>query len=236
MKQALPLMLELCELDGQLHAIQTQLKLYPKMIADLDAKEATARKKIAAADERFHKSREIRRKSELDVKAEKDKIGRYMVQQNQVKSNKEYEALTHEVNTCKARIDELDFAGIEALEVEEKSEAEKKQLEVALEKLLAEHKTERERIAAQTESKKASLTTVESQRETKFEALDEEFREMYGLLNDRYPGAALSEISDGHCKGCGMSLNKHVIQDIQKAEKMIRCESCMRILYDPVSA
>ncbi|MBI3736201.1 hypothetical protein HY256_06780 [Candidatus Sumerlaeota bacterium] len=236
MKEILPRLLELCDVDRELHALKRQLALYPKMQAEMDAREAASKQSIAAAEEKFQKSREIRRKVELDVKALRDKIEKYQMQQGQVKTNKEYEAITHEIEGVKAKIEELDLTGIEALEREEQGEKEKAAAAREHQELVKHNGAERARIASQIAEKEAKRAEYQAEHDRRIAELPEELKENYELLNDRYPGAALASVADGHCNGCGMNLIKHLVHDVRVGEKLIRCEGCMRILYDPVNA
>ncbi len=236
MKDLIIPLLELCDVDRELHALKSQLALYPKMLADMDAREAAAKRAIAAAEEKFVKGREARRRAELEVQSLREKIAKYQVQQTQVKTNKEYEAITHEIEAVKNKIGDADLEGIEGMEREEQGEKEKVETAKAFEDLKTNNDIERARIAQQTEEKKMRATQFDSERKRRFSALPEEHQELYQLLNDRYPGGAMSAVHDGHCTGCGMNIIRHVATDIRAADKMIRCESCMRILYDPVNA
>ena len=235
MKETLHKLIDLMEVDHQIANAKEQLDLYPKMIAEMDAKETRAKNDIARAEKKFQESRETRRKMELEVKALREKIDKYVAQQNQVKTNKEYEAITHEIDGVKAKIDEMDLAGIEALENEDAGEKEKAQAESDLKALIEKHAGERERIDGRKSEKQSILDELNIERARRIETLQDDVQEIYQLLNDRYPGQAMAKIPADACEGCGMKLTKHVVQDVKRATSLIRCEGCMRILYDPMS-
>jgi len=44
-------------------------------------------------------------------------------------------------------------------------------------------------------------------------------------------GVAVSEVSAGRCSRCNMTLRPQFFQDLKKADKIMTCESCGRILY-----
>ena len=57
-----------------------------------------------------------RKKLELEVESHKQQIERYALQQFQTKRNEEYKALAHEIDTCKAKITELEDQQLELME------------------------------------------------------------------------------------------------------------------------
>ncbi len=235
MREIIGKLLELCETDRAIHALNQQLALYPKMLAELSVREESAKKKEAAALDSFNKARESRRKAELEVRGLREKIDKYLGQQAMVKTNKEYAAITHEINGVKAKIEEIDLAGLEALEEEERSEKERQKIAASRKALEDENQTERNRIESQSSDKKKRLAQLQAERAQKAEFIPSDTLEVYDLLNERHPGTALTKIESGCCGGCGMTLIRQIAFDLRKAEKLVRCEGCSRILYDPAA-
>src|SRR5436190_11566331 len=91
-----------------------------------------------------------RKKLELEVEANKQKIEKYSLQQFQTKKNEEYRALAHEIETCKAEIIKLDDEQIVLME----------QIEAAQKETLA-ASVLASQTSKQLEDQKASLANKE---------------------------------------------------------------------------
>jgi len=58
-------------------------------------------------------------------------------------------------------------------------------------------------------------------------------RELYARIAKRHNGTAMAEARDGQCRGCGMRVLPHILQELRSEtnEEVFRCESCGLILY-----
>jgi len=61
----------------------------------------------------------------------------------------------------------------------------------------------------------------------------EDLRELYARIAKRHNGTAMAEARDGQCRGCGMRVLPHILQELrtETSEEVFRCESCGLILY-----
>lgn len=232
MDELLGQLLELCELDAEAHALRGQLALYPQMLAESERREAEAKSNLERSRKLFEKFHERRRSAELEVATHRERIAKYQAQQNQVKNNKEYEAINEGIRTAKEKIDGLDFEGLEALEQEEAEQAAIVVHRETLQDVQTEAASERERIAAQQAAKSGQLAEREHERERLIGRLPEEYREPYALLDEKYPGSALASIVNGACSGCSMNLVTQRTAEVKRGTVGVRCDNCARILYD----
>src|SRR6266513_3098584 len=60
-----------------------------------------------------------------------------------------------------------------------------------------------------------------------------DLRELYARIAKRHNGTAMAEARDGQCRGCGMRVLPHILQELRTEtnEQVYRCESCGLILY-----
>ena len=222
---------ELCEVDKSAQALREQLALYPKMLSDLDAREQIFLEKRKAGKDELAKAKDAWRKAELEVRSLGEQIQKYLQHQSQVKTNKEFTALTQEIDGVKAKIDAMESLGLEALETETKAEEELKNTEKELQALANEINEERSRIKSQITEKEDHLKQEEDEHRRRAEELPEELRDMYELLNERFPGSAIVPVKNNCCGGCSMNLVSQVLLDVRRGEVSARCENCARLLY-----
>src|SRR6266478_4177653 len=99
---------------------------------------------------------------------------------------------------------------------------------------------ERKALHAQHAAKKKDLDAALAEREPAIAPIPEDLRVLYERIAKRHHGVALAEARDGQCRGCGMRVLPHILQQlIQDAnDELFRCESCGLILYslEPIPA
>ncbi len=104
-----------------------------------------------------------------------------------------------------------------------------------LHKVHPEEEAERRRVVDEWEQRKAELT--HSVRELSDEAKELEqklapsHRARFRRLLERKHGSPVSAVVDGSCSFCHFSLRPHLHQRVRRAEEIITCEHCHRILY-----
>src|SRR6266566_2990675 len=79
----------------------------------------------------------------------------------------------------------------------------------------------------------ASISFRSAEREKFIAPVPEELRDLYGRIAKRHNGTAMAEARDGQCRGCGMRVLPHILQQLrtETSEEVYRCESCGLILY-----
>jgi len=65
-------------------------------------------------------------------------------------------------------------------------------------------------------------------------------RDLYAHIATRHNGTALAEARNEQCRGCGMRILPHIMQQLRQEanEEVYRCETCGLILYtlEPITA
>jgi predicted nucleic acid-binding Zn-ribbon protein len=92
---------------------------------------------------------------------------------------------------------------------------------------------ERKEIHAQGTEKKKQLEAASAEREKVIAPVPEDLRVLYDRIAKRHNGTAMAEAREGQCRGCGMRVLPHILQELRSEtnEEVFRCESCGLILY-----
>jgi len=240
MHPAIPRLLELQTVDQHIAALRTELDSFPKRLREADLKMAGARNAVAAAREAHTHSLTERKKFELDVQQWKDRAKKYREQSGAVKTNEAYKALQHEITNAEAEVAKAEDRQLEIMMAGEDSERRVKSAEAALKEAEQSIAAERKEIEALQAAKKKALDAALAERERAVAPVPEDLRELYTRIAKRHHGVALAEARDGQCRGCGMRVLPHILQQLlQDAnEELFRCESCGLILYslEPIPA
>jgi hypothetical protein len=240
MHPAIPRLLELQTVDQHIAALRAELDSFPKRIQEADLKLTDARKAVASAREAHTHSLTERKKFELDVQQWKDRAKKYREQSGAVKTNEAYKALQHEIANAEAEIAKAEDRQLEIMMGGEDSERRVKNTESALKTAEQSIAAERKKIQAQYAEKKKELDAASSERERAVAPIPEDLRVLYDRIAKRHHGVALAEARDGQCRGCGMRVLPHILQQLLQDgnDELFRCESCGLILYslEPIPA
>ena len=164
-------------------------------------------------------------------------VKKYETQQNNVKNNREFDAISKEieiqgleVQVCEKKIKELQFEINSKTEGHEKSladlEERKSDLEIK--------KTELANITSETEKEEAVLIKEAEKAEEK---IDARLKVAYNRLRGNFKnGLAVVTIERDSCSGCFNQIPPQRQSDIRQRKKVIVCEHCGRILVDETMA
>lgn len=164
-------------------------------------------------------------------------IKKYETQQNNVKNNREFDAISKEieiqgleVQVCEKKIKEHQFEINNKTEVYEQAladlEERKKDLEVK--------RAELENITSETKKEEEVLVAEANKAEEKIE---DRLRIAYNRLRSNFKnGLAVVTIERDSCSGCFNQIPPQRQSDIRQRKKIIVCEHCGRILVDETMA
>src|SRR6266403_2175202 len=151
-----------------------------------------------------------------------------------------YKALQHEITNAEAEVAKAEDRQLEIMMGGEDAERRLKSAETALKQAEQSIAAERKALHAQHAAKKKDLDAALAEREPAIAPIPEDLRVLYERIAKRHHGVALAEARDGQCRGCGMRVLPHILQQlIQDAnDELFRCESCGLILYslEPIPA
>jgi len=233
MHPAIPHLIELQRVDHQIAVLRAELEGYPKRIREAEAKLAGSRADVASAKEVHAQVIAERKKFEFDAQQWKDRARKYRDQSGAVKTNEAYKALQHEIANAEAEVAKADDRQLEVMMAAEEVERRVKITESRLKEAEQAVVAERKEIQAQGTEKKKQLEAATAEREKIIAPVPEDLRELYARIAKRHNGTAMAEARDGQCRGCGMRVLPHILQELRTEtnEEVFRCESCGLILY-----
>jgi uncharacterized protein len=240
MHPAIPHLLELQTVDQHIAALRAELDSFPKRLREADLKLAAARSAVAAAKEAHTNGLKERKKFELDVEQWKDRARKYRDQSSAVKTNEAYKALLHEIANAEAEVAKAEDRQLEVMMAGEEIERRVRHAEANLKEAEQSIAVERKQIESLQAEKKQELAAAEKDRERALAPVPDDLRDLYARIAKRHHGVALAEARDGQCRGCGMRVLPHTLQQLLRDDndELFRCESCGLILYclEPIPA
>jgi uncharacterized protein len=240
MHPAIPHLLELQTVDHQIAAVRAALDSFPKRLREADLKLTGARAALASAKEAHTNGLKERKKFELDVDQWKERARKYRDQSGAVKTNEAYKALQHEIANAETEVAKAEDRQLEVMMAGEEAERRVRCAEAALKEAEQTIAAERKEIESRQTTKKMELESALAERERALAPIPDDLRNLYTRIAKRHNGTSLAETRDGQCRGCGMRVLPHILQQLLQDdnEELFRCESCGLILYslEPIPA
>ena len=172
-------------------------------------------------------------KHKVNIKEAEALIDRYEKQMDNVKNNREYDALSKELEMQRL---EIQLSEKRSRETTNQIGAKKETLKntetrlKAKEEALKEKKVELEKIIEKTEKEEAKL---KKQSDKAQKGIEERLMKSYNKLRNAYRnGVAVATVQRDSCGGCFNKVPPQVQLEISSKKKIIACEHCGRILVD----
>lgn len=223
-------LVDLHKADVELRGFDSELQTLPQKKAAIDAQIVADRAALDAAKAAMDGLAKDRKRFELEVQDYEAKRTKYKNQLGEVKTNKEYTALLHEIETMDREVRSREDQILEAMEKVEGGQSKVKAEEAAFKVVEGTRRDEINEIDAKVAERKAKRAEVAAIREKKVVALKPELLSEY-LRILKLKGTALSEAKDGACTSCHVKLRAQMNVDVKHNTAIIPCPSCGRILF-----
>ena len=224
------LLLKLQGLDYQLGELERSKDYLPDMIENLDGEIEAAKASLAEMHDQLEATKLEHRRLELRVKDKAVELERLKSQMTNIKTNKEYDALSREIDNNKNDVTESEDGIIGALDAIEQltKDIEARTLEVEDIK-----KTNSEQLASikvEIDSVGDKIKIKNGERQNILVRLDAPLIAVYERVRRGKGAGTVVGVRHGACSGCFKSHPPQLIQEIRKGERVITCDSCGRIL------
>lgn len=225
-------LIDLQRLETAIADAKARIAAHPQRLAELDAELAAATGALDAARNRLKDNQETRRALEKDVALYQGRLAKFKDQQSAVKTNREYQALGHEIETAQhelggveekvlERMVEADVIAVDVKQAESAYAARKREIEAAKKELGDELSAVEASLAKATEARTALLAQIDPRLLATFEQVA---RVRKGI-------AVTTATRDGLCSVCHVRLRPQVFQQVRQNDAIIQCDSCQRILF-----
>jgi uncharacterized protein len=225
-------LVKLQHLDNQIAEARQKIATHPQRLADADARLNEAKAHVDAARKRLAENHDARRALEKEAAVYQGRLSKFKDQQAAVKTNREYQALGHEIETAQQELGVVEEKEIERMVEADGLTTEVKQAETALAAQQKAIDQEKKELAAELEQVEASLSEATAARAALVKELEPRLTTLFENVARARRGLAVSMATrDGLCSQCHVRLRPHVFQQVRTNEQIIQCDSCQRILY-----
>lgn len=230
MENKLTFLFALQQVDLQMQEIHDLKGDLPGIVDNLEAKASELKTKLQQLNDTIKNAKINRDKADVEIIDLGEKVEKYKSQQLQVKSNKQYDALTKEIESAESRSTQLEkdmelFEGKVQLAKTDIETVTTQYEEVSAE--LDERKKELKEVNKEHEKEE---TKLQHEREKLLVRIEKSDLERYERIRKAKGGKAVVAVKRGACGGCFNRVPSQKILELKQNAKFFTCEHCGRIL------
>ncbi|MBI4417196.1 MAG: hypothetical protein HY563_00360 [Ignavibacteriales bacterium] len=230
MENRLRLLFSLQQVDSGLDELQEMKGDLPRTVADLESR-MKERERTRKEFEDFIRQSIVQRDAvDVEIITLRETIEKYKSQQFQVKTNKQYDALTREIDAALEKINKLqkEMEALEGKVTVTKQDLEKLGPEIeTLKKELEERNAELQLVNSEHEEEELKLR---HEREKLVVRIDKSDLRRYERIREAKDGKAVVPVRRNACGGCFKRVPPQTVLELRKNTRLIQCEHCGRIL------
>jgi predicted nucleic acid-binding Zn-ribbon protein len=230
MNATLESLVRLQQAEDDLRRTEGELQAVPAAKAAAEALLSEERGRLDAARAALEASQKSRKQHEGSVQDLETKRSKYKGQLMDVKTNKEYTAMLHEIEGVEREIREREDLILVEMEKTEGLAAAVKSEEAQFKSVEEKSRAEIKALEAKAADLQAQAKRLAEERDRMAAAVPEDelllFRRVAKLR-----GAAVSPAVDTMCTLCHLKLRPQMWVDLKKNDQVMQCPACSRILY-----
>lgn len=230
MQNYLAVLVELQNIDTQLMEIEERRGDLPLRVEQLEEEIHSTEGQIEKKKEELKEIGFKIRHLEGNIKMDENKLARYQNQLYSVKTNREYDALTAEIEHKKIEIEEQETKVIELVDREKETSDYIKEHEERMKGLKKELKRNRKELNEMMKKTEVLENDLRNKREKLVTEIKPSLISTYERIKKARGGSAVVPITRDACGGCFKKIPPQKIVEIRKMDRIIPCEVCGRIL------
>jgi predicted nucleic acid-binding Zn-ribbon protein len=233
LEDKLKLIVKLQKLDSEMDEIIGKRQGLPDEITSLEEETADITQRIESKKEKAADDKLLKAKLKTSVKESAEKVKKYKEQQTTARNNKEYNALTKEIESEESETakSEAEIKKIEDAESKVKEQIDDLEKQLAeLEPELKTKKKELEKIIKETQAEEQALANQIKSLRIEVEKGAKDILRRYDKQRTGKFKNIVVMMRNGACTGCNSSLPPQRRVQVNENRNFIVCENCGRIV------
>jgi len=230
LQQILYGLIELQEVDKRLDELRAERGDLPLIVEELkgklDDKKAEYDKCVQTVKDAKVRQREL----ELSIDELKAKYDKYEEQLYQVKTNREYDAITLETDTVKQQLEDTKKENEQTQIIIVENESRQKEIEEELKKLEEEYEDNTVELNTKMNETAEEENLLQQERDIIIKKSKPDIIKTYELVRQARSGQGIAPIQGNVCGGCFSYIPPQKIVEVKKMKEIYTCEFCGRIL------
>lgn len=230
MRNNLRALYELQEIDLRIDGLDVERGQLLAEAQALEAKLVEAREKISSRREEAQALEAEKTGLEASLAGESENIVRSESHLKEIKTQKEYQAVSKEITGAKKLIAELEDQILQKINTLEEISGDVAKKEADLSELVENIALQQAEVQRKVENLEGGIAADVTTREQTIKGLPASVLKRYARLREQRRGVAVVEAKEGNCMGCNMHLPPQLYNTLFRADDVITCPHCQRIL------
>jgi predicted nucleic acid-binding Zn-ribbon protein len=232
MSPELERLIQLQHLETIIAEAKTSIVLHPQRVTALDLRLDEAKRAVDSVKEQLKVNHDRRRELEKDVALYQGRLTKFKDQLMAVKTNREYQAMQHEIATAQSDLGSVEEKVLERMLEADDLTAASKRAEAALAAHSKEVEADKKALNQELAATEGSLKESSEARAALIKALEPRLVALFEQVAKARKGVAIcSATREGLCSVCHVRLRPPVFQQVRHNDSIVQCESCQRVLY-----
>ena len=223
-------LVRLHHVDSALKLVGSQLAAIPLLRQEIDDHLARDSSHLDGAKAALEGSQKARRQNESSVQDLETKRSKYKGQLMEVKTNKEYTAVLHEIEGVEREIKAREDVILEEMEKAEALGQDVKREEADFKAVEADARKEKTDLDTRAATLLAEAQRLGKERDEVAACVPEESLALYTRIA-KQRGTGVAEAREGMCQSCHVRMRVQIWVEVRKNEQIFQCESCSRVLF-----
>jgi predicted nucleic acid-binding Zn-ribbon protein len=216
--------------ESELRRVEAELAEVPRQKDELKQDLDRERGRLDAAREALAQTQKARRQHEADLQDLETKRARYKGQLMEVKTNKEYTAMLHEIEGVERDVRTREDQILAEMERSEAVTAEVKSEEEAFKTAEGRAREGGRALDDTARRLEEGRGRLQGERDAIAATLSDDVLELFQRVA-RLRGVAVAEARDGMCQVCHVKLRLQMYAELKHNDEIQQCPACNRILY-----
>lgn len=230
MKEDLELLLKLQVLDYDRGELERSKEYIPDMMENLRREIEESEAAFRNAEKELAEAKVAQKNLELEIAGRQEELKKLQAQMMAIKTNKEYDALVSQIDVVKGSINEKETTLLELIERIEVLEGGIGDLEKKSEETKKRNEDQLSILQEKMDSVGTKIKMKDDERTNITVRVPKRTMSIYERVRKNRGGSVIVAVKKRACGACFKALPPHRIQELKRADQLITCDNCGRLL------
>ncbi len=230
MRQLIEKLMELQKIDTQLQRLEGLKGDLPNQVRKLNQELSESEKSLETQEKRVVENKRETGMIEMEIKALEGKQQKYQSQLFEVKTNREYDAVTHEIESVKIEIGKKESRLLELMDLIESGGKFIEEARNHMTRLKEEFEKKSNDLSKKQEATERDEIALKDKRDKALRNIDTKWIAAYERIRNAKNGLAMVPVVHNACTGCHKKLPPQRVLEIREGDRLYMCDVCGRML------
>jgi predicted nucleic acid-binding Zn-ribbon protein len=230
LRQLIQKLMELQKIDSQLQQLESLKGDLPNQVRRLNQELMEAEKSLETHEKKTVDNKKEVGIIEMEIKALEGKQQKYQNQLFEVKTNREYDAVTHEIESVKIEIGKKESRLLELMDLVENGGKFIEESRNQMTRLKGEYEKKNNDLNKKQEATERDEIALKDKRDKALRNIDSKSIAAYERIRNAKNGLAMVPVVLNACSGCHKKLPPQRVLEIREGDRLYMCDVCGRML------